>query len=151
MDSRLDKFLWASRLYKTRTLAAEACKNGRVTIADKRVKPSRPVKEGDVIQIHKPPVTYTFRILQAIQHRIGAKLVPQVIEDITTPDQYELLEMQRIGTFVARARGTGRPTKKERRDLDNYFAPDFFDTFDPFNDDATDEAGAPYDAFSDED
>ena len=137
-EARLDKFLWAARIFKTRTIAADACKNGRVMIDGVKMKPSRMVKEGDVIQVRKPPVTYSFRILKAIQNRVGAKLVPEIIENVTTPDQYELLEMNRIAGFVNRARGTGRPTKKERRDLDEFTRPAFYGDFD-FDDDDDDD------------
>lgn len=138
MEARLDKFLWASRIFKTRTIAADACKNGRVMIDGVKMKPSRMVKEGDVIQVRKPPVTYSFKILRAIQNRVGAKLVPEILENVTTPDQYELLEMTRISGFVNRARGTGRPTKKERRDLDDFTMPAFWGDFD-FEDDDEEE------------
>ena len=138
MEARLDKFLWASRIFKTRSIAADACKNGRVMIDGMKMKPSRMVKEGDVIQVRKPPVTYSFKILQAIQNRVGAKLVPEILENVTTPDQYELLEMNRISGFVNRARGTGRPTKKERRELDDFTMPAFFGDFD-FDDDDEDD------------
>lgn len=137
-EARLDKFLWAARIFKTRTIAADACKNGRVMIDGVKMKPSRMVKEDDVIQVRKPPVTYSFRILKAIQNRVGAKLVPDIIENVTTPDQYELLEMNRIAGFVNRARGTGRPTKKERRDLDEFTMPAFYGEFD-FDDDDDDD------------
>jgi ribosome-associated heat shock protein Hsp15 len=130
MEARLDKFLWASRIFKTRSIAIDACKNGRVTIDGVKMKPSRMVKEGDVIEVRKPPVTYSFRILKAIQNRVGAKLVPDILENVTPPDQYELLEMNRISGFVGRAKGTGRPTKKERRDLDEFTMPTFFGDFD---------------------
>lgn len=139
MEARLDKWLWAARIYKTRSLAIDACKNGRVMIGGVKVKPSRMIKEGEEIQVRKPPITYTFRVLQAIQNRVGAKLVPEVLENITTPDQYELLEMNRISGFVNRARGTGRPTKKERRDLDEFVQPAFFGDFDFDFDDEEDE------------
>ena len=121
-DARIDKWLWAARIYKTRTLAADACKNGRVTIQGTRLKPSHIVKAGDVIDVRKSPITYTFRIKQPIQQRVGAKLVPEILENITRPDQYELLEMSRISGFVDRARGTGRPTKRDRRKMDVYHA-----------------------------
>lgn len=130
MEARLDKFLWASRIFKTRTIAADACKNGRVMQDGVKLKPSRMVKEGDIIQVRKPPVTYSFRILRAIQNRVGAKLVPDILENVTPPEQYELLEMSRISGFVGRARGTGRPTKKERRELDDFTIPAFFGDFD---------------------
>ena len=139
MEARLDKFLWAARIFKTRTIAADACKNGRVMIDGVKQKPSRMVKEGDVIQVRKPPITYSFKILQAIQNRVGAKLVPEIMENVTTPDQYELLEMNRISGFVNRARGTGRPTKKERRELDDFVTPAFFGDFEDFDFDDDDE------------
>ena len=120
MEARIDKWLWAARIFKTRSIAADACKNGRVTIGGVCVKPSRPLKEGEVVSVRKPPVTYSFRVLKAIQQRVGAKLLPEVYENVTTPDQYELLEMTRISGFVDRARGTGRPTKKDRRQIDAF-------------------------------
>ena len=139
MEARLDKFLWAARIFKTRTIAADACKNGRVMIDGVKQKPSRMVKEGDVIQVRKPPITYSFKILQAIQNRVGAKLVPEIMENVTTPDQYELLEMNRISGFVNRARGTSRPTKKERRELDDFVTPAFFGDFEDFDFDDDDD------------
>lgn len=120
MEARLDKWLWAARIYKTRTIATDACKNGRITIGGQPVKPSRMVKEGDEISVRKPPVTYTFRVKQCIEKRVGAKLIPEVLDNITTADQYEILEMSKISGFVDRARGTGRPTKKERRAIDRW-------------------------------
>lgn len=119
-EARIDKWLWAARIYKTRTLAADACKNGRITINGAQAKPSRSVKPGDEVSVKKSPITYTFRVKQAIEKRVGAKLVPDILENITTPEQYELLEMSRISGFVDRQRGTGRPTKKERRALDDF-------------------------------
>lgn len=120
-EARLDKWLWAARIYKTRTLAADACKNGRVTINGAQAKPSRTVKTGDEVGVKKSPITYTFRVKQAIEKRVGAKLLPDVLlENITSAQQYELLEMSRISGFVGRARGTGRPTKKDRRALDEF-------------------------------
>lgn len=119
-EARLDKWLWAARIYKTRTLAADACKNGRVTINGAQAKPSRVVKVGDEVGVKKSPITYTFRVKQAIEKRVGAKLLPDVLENITSAQQYELLEMSRISGFVGRARGMGRPTKKERRALDEF-------------------------------
>ena len=129
-EARIDKWMWAVRIFKTRTIAAEACKKGRISINGAQAKPARTVKPGDVVQVRKPPVTYSFKVLQAIEKRVGAKLVPDVMENVTTPDQYELLEMSKISGFVDRARGTGRPTKKERRDLDEFFTPEYIDDFD---------------------
>lgn len=129
-EARIDKWMWAARIFKTRTIAAEACKKGRVSINGAQAKAARTVKPGDVIQVRKPPITYSFKVLQAIEKRVGAKLVPEVMENVTTPDQYELLEMNRISGFINRAKGTGRPTKKDRRDLDEFFTPEYTDDFD---------------------
>ena len=126
-QARIDKWLWAARIFKTRSIAADACKNGRVTINNVNVKPSHMVKVGETVSVRKPPVTYSFKILQTIEQRVGAKLIPEVYENVTTPDQYERLEMNRISGFVDRARGTGRPTKKERRALDAFIGPSFDD------------------------
>lgn len=135
-EARIDKWLWAARIFKTRSIAADACKNGRVTIQGVNAKPSCPVKVGEVVAVRKPPVTYSFKVLKAIEMRVGAKLLPEIYENVTTPDQYELLEMNRISGFVDRARGTGRPTKKERRSLDAFIDPamEGFD-FDDWEDD----------------
>ena len=118
--ARIDKWLWAARIFKTRSIAADACKNGRVTIGGVNVKPSRIVKAGETVDVRKPPITYSFLILKTIEQRVGAKLLPEIYENVTAPDQYELLEMNRISGFVDRARGTGRPTKKDRRALDDF-------------------------------
>lgn len=120
MEARVDKWLWAARIFKTRSLAAQACKKGQITLRGNQLKPSRMVKEGDVVSVRKPPITYSFKILKAIEHRVGAKLIPEVLENVTSPEQYELLEMSKISGFVGRARGTGRPTKKDRRSLDAF-------------------------------
>ena len=125
-EARIDKWLWAARIFKTRSLAADACKNGRVMIGGMNVKPSRPIKEGDVIDVRKPPVTYSFRVLKCIEMRVGAKLLPEIYENVTDPKQYEILEMSRISGFVDRARGTGRPTKKDRRQMDAFIDPVLF-------------------------
>ena len=124
-QARIDKWLWAARIFKTRSLAADACKNGRVSINNVNVKPSHMVKVGETVNVRKPPVTYSFKILKTIEQRVGAKLIPEIYENVTSPDQYELLEMNRISGFVDRARGTGRPTKKERRALDAFIGPTF--------------------------
>lgn len=129
-EARIDKWMWAVRIFKTRTIAAEACKKGRVSINEAQAKAARTVKPGDVIQVRKPPVTYSFKVLQPIEKRVGAKIVNEMMENVTTPDQYELLEMSRISGFVNRAKGTGRPTKKDRRSLEEFTAPEFMDDFD---------------------
>lgn len=132
-EARIDKWLWASRIFKTRSIASEACKKGRISINGMQVKPARMIKPGEVIQVKKPPVTYSFKVLQAIEKRIGAKLVPEVLENVTSPDQYELLEMSKISGFVDRARGTGRPTKKDRRSMDEFVDPEFISDDDDFD------------------
>ncbi|MDE7085963.1 MAG: RNA-binding S4 domain-containing protein [Prevotella sp.] len=122
-EARIDKWLWAARIFKTRSIAADAIKNGRVTIGGMNVKPSRMVKVGEVVSVRKPPVTYSFKLLKAIEQRVGAKLLPEIYENVTPRDQYELLEMNRISGFIDRQRGTGRPTKKDRRALDGFVGP----------------------------
>ena len=130
MEARIDKWMWAVRIFKTRTIAAEACKKGRVTINGSFVKAARMIKPGDVIQVRKPPITYSFKVLQTIEKRVGAKLVAEVMENVTTPDQYEILELSKVSGFVDRARGAGRPTKKDRRSLEEFVLPESMDDFD---------------------
>lgn len=125
-EARIDKWLWAARIFKTRSIAADACKNGRVTLNGVNLKPSRTIKEGDVVSVKKPPVTYSFKVLKTIEQRVGAKLLPEIYENVTDPKQYELLQMSRISGFIDRAHGTGRPTKKERRALDAFVDPVLF-------------------------
>ena len=119
-ETRIDKWLWAMRVFKTRTVATEACKKGRVTMNGVAVKPSRAIKEGDVIDVKKPPITYKFRVLKLVQNRLGAKLVPEYLENITPQSQYELLDMTRISGFVDRRKGLGRPTNREGRKLSEF-------------------------------
>ncbi len=126
-EARIDKWLWAARIFKTRSMAAAACKKGQVSMNGAQLKPSRTVKPGDIIDVRKPPVTYSFKVKQTIEKRVGAKLIPEILENVTPPEQYELLEMNRISGFVNRAKGTGRPTKKERRSLDEFTAPEYLD------------------------
>lgn len=125
-EARIDKWLWAARIFKTRSVAANACKTGRVTVNGTNAKPARMIKAGEVIHVKKPPVTYSFKVLQCIEQRVGAKLVPDIYENVTDAKQYELLEMSRISGFVDRARGTGRPTKKDRRAIDAFVDPVMF-------------------------
>lgn len=126
-EVRIDKWMWATRIFKTRTIAAEACKKNRVMIGGVNVKPSRMIKVGDVVQVRKPPVTFSFKVLALTERRMGAKLVPEYLENVTTPDQYEILEMNKISGFVDRARGLGRPTKKDRRELEQFTDPGIMD------------------------
>ena len=139
-EARIDKWLWAARIFKTRTIAAAACKKGQVSMGGTQLKASRMVKVGDVINVRKPPITYSFRVLQPIERRVGAKLIPEILENVTSPEQYELLEMSKISGFVGRAKGTGRPTKKERRSLDDFreYVPEFFADFEFDLDDSED-------------
>ncbi|MBO7468283.1 MAG: RNA-binding S4 domain-containing protein [Bacteroidaceae bacterium] len=141
MEARIDKWLWAVRLYKTRSMATDACKKGQITMNGLPMKPSKNIKEGDIINVRKPPVTYTFKVLQAIENRVGAKLVPEMLENLTPKEQYEILEMNKISGFINRARGTGRPTKKDRRELDDFQSetPFFFDELSPFDDEDEDD------------
>lgn len=118
---RVDKWLWATRVYKTRSIATEACKKGRITIDNIQVKPSRVLKLGDIVHVKKAPVTYQYKVLGLIEKRVGAQLVSEYMLDITPKEELELLDMQRHMSWMQRDRGTGRPTKKERRDLDDFF------------------------------
>ncbi|MEA4983565.1 MAG: RNA-binding S4 domain-containing protein [Paludibacter sp.] len=126
-EVRIDKWLWAVRLFKTRSLAAEACKKGKVMIKGIEVKPSRNVKVGDVVCVKRNPVLFSFEVVGLAENRMGARLVPEYMKNVTTPDQLELFELGKIAAQNNRERGTGRPTKKERRDLDEFFEPVFFD------------------------
>ena len=116
-EVRIDKWLWAMRIFKTRTVATEACKKGRVLMGGVAVKPSRTIKEGDIISVRKPPVTYSFRVKALTQNRLGAKLVPDYMENITPKSELDLLDVVRISGFIDRRKGLGRPTKREGRDL----------------------------------
>ena len=129
-EVRIDKWLWAVRIFKSRTIAVEAIKKNRVMIGGTNVKASRMIRVGDVIQVRKPPVTYSFKVLALTERRMGAKLVPEYMENVTTPDQLELLEMSKISGFVDRQKGLGRPTKKDRRDIDEITQPEFYGDFD---------------------
>lgn len=122
-EARIDKWIWAMRIFKTRTMATDACKKGRVTIGtDPEViaKPSRMIKVGDIIHVRKPPITYTFRVKALTNNRLGAKLVPEYLENLTPQSQYDMLEVVRISGFVDRRKGLGRPTKREGRELSKF-------------------------------
>ena len=128
-EERVDKWLWAMRVFKTRTIATDACKKGRVMIGGAPVKPSRTIKPGDVIDVRKPPITYTFRVTALSQGRLGAKLVPEYLENLTPPSQYELLEVTRISGCVDRRKGLGRPTKREGREISRFREDAYADNF----------------------
>lgn len=131
-EIRVDKWLWAVRVFKTRSIATDACKKGRISIAGVTIKPSRVIRVGEVITVRKPPIEYSFRVIQLLGSRVGAKRVAEFMENVTPREQYELLELQRVSGFVDRAKGLGRPTKKDRRDLDQFAEnlPEGMDLFD---------------------
>lgn len=138
-EERIDKWLWATRIFKTRSMATDACKKGRVMVDGVCIKPSRNIKVGDTVSVRKPPVTYTFEVIGLTEARVGAKLVPQYLINKTTKDQYELLDMVKISGFVNRQKGLGRPTKKEGRELAHFTEEMSFYDFDwDFDDDEDD-------------
>jgi ribosome-associated heat shock protein Hsp15 len=115
---RIDKFLWAVRLFKTRSLAAEACKKGRISLNRTAAKSSRTIKAGDQIDIRIPPITRSYEVLEVAEKRMGAKLTEGYIKDITPEEQLEILELTRLAHAQGRRKGLGRPTKKDRRDIE---------------------------------
>ncbi|MCW0481396.1 RNA-binding S4 domain-containing protein [Gaoshiqia sediminis] len=121
---RVDKWLWATRVFKTRSIATEACKKGRVVIDNIQVKPSRVMKIGDIVHVKKSPVTYRYKVLGLIEKRIGAQLASEYLLDVTPKEELAILDVQKNMIWMKRERGTGRPTKKERRDLDDFFETD---------------------------
>lgn len=128
-EDRIDKWLWCMRVFKTRTIATDACKKGRVTMNGVTVKPSRTIKIGEIVEVKKPPITFTFKVLGISNGRLGAKLVPEYLENLTPQSQYDLLEMSRISGFVNRSKGLGRPTKKEGRELARFHEENNMDMF----------------------
>ena len=131
---RIDKFLWSIRFYKTRTIATEEIKKNRVAIGDSVVKSSKEVKEGDVIKIRKNQIDYKIKVIQIPKSRLGAKLVPLHIKDVTDKEQYELLKMRKMSQDYYRTRGEGRPTKKDRREMDDYVGNDIASDFTDWDD-----------------
>ena len=115
---RIDKWLWAVRIFKTRTMAADACRSGKVRMHDLPVKPSHDVKAGDIITVQFPPIKRTVKVTVPTERRISARQVPEYSEDLTPAEEYEKLKLQKGTKFGYRARGLGRPTKRERRDLE---------------------------------
>lgn len=140
-EVRIDKWLWAVRIFKTRTIATEACKKGRVTVGTTQTiaKPSRTIKAGDIINVRKSPVTYSFRVLALTENRLGAKLVPEYMENITPKSELDLLEIVKISGFIDRRKGLGRPTKREGRDLARFTEEAFDSGWDFDFDDIDDE------------
>jgi ribosome-associated heat shock protein Hsp15 len=119
-DTRVDKWLWNVRQFKTRSQATDACRKGRVFVGDTAVKPSRILKPGDIVEVKKPPVLYRFKVLAVPSSRLSAKLVPEYLEDLTPHQEVIKLDLMRVDISGQRDRGTGRPTKKERRLLDDW-------------------------------
>jgi ribosome-associated heat shock protein Hsp15 len=117
---RIDKFLWAVRLYKTRTIASDECRKGRIIIKEVQVKPSRIITKDEIIIVKKPPVSFTFRVLEPIENRVSAKIAGRFIEDLTPEEEKAKQVISRSGGTAQRDRGTGRPTKKERRLIDKF-------------------------------
>jgi ribosome-associated heat shock protein Hsp15 len=115
---RIDKFLWAVRLFKTRNLAAEACKGGKVLINNYPIKSSRVISANEIFTLRKNQIIYTYKIKEVISNRVGPKLVENYLENLTSPEELLKLEIDYNSPFVKRDRGTGRPTKKERREID---------------------------------
>lgn len=138
--ARIDKWLWAVRIFKTRSIATDACKKNRVSINGQPAKASKEVKAGDKVTVRKPPIEYKFEVIEAIQKRVGAKLVAEYMRNITDPEQYEILKLNKLSGFIDRAKGLGRPTKKDRRELEQFQGDVsdevfFFDWEEDFDDD----------------
>ncbi|CAD0223923.1 RNA-binding S4 domain-containing protein [Chryseobacterium sp. D764] len=131
---RIDKFLWSIRFYKTRNIAAEEIKKNRVSIGTSSVKSSKEVKEGDTIKIRKNQIDYKIKVIQLPKSRIGAKLVPLHIQDVTDKEQYELLKLRKMSQDYYRNKGEGRPTKKDRREMDDYVGNDIASDFTDWDD-----------------
>ena len=127
---RIDKFLWCVRFYKTRSIAADEIKKNRVSVANSVVKSSKEIKPGDVIKIRKNQIDYQLKVLEIPKSRLGAKLVPIHIEDKTDKEQYEILKLRKLTQDYYRGKGEGRPTKKDRRSLEEFTEPEFLDDFD---------------------
>lgn len=125
IGNRIDKWLWSVRVFKTRSVATEFCRKGRVTINDVPVKPSKEIHPNDIVHVRKPPVNFVFRVKGIPKSRLGAKLVPEYLENLTPPDELQKLDPSYQAFSIYRERGTGRPTKKERRSLDDFFDPNF--------------------------
>ena len=115
---RIDKWLWAVRIFKTRNQATTACKKGKILIKNKPVKPSRIIDIDDIVVIKKLPVVYTYRVKELLEKRVAARQVNQYIEDLTSDEELKKLKIRQVQNFIIREKGMGRPTKKERRTLD---------------------------------
>jgi ribosome-associated heat shock protein Hsp15 len=120
-DIRIDKWLWAVRLFKTRSLAADECRKGKVLINGISAKPSREIREGEIIQLKRPPIVRSYKVIALTENRVSAKLVPEFMVETTPASELQIMEMQKNMGFYHREPGSGRPTKKERRELDDFF------------------------------
>lgn len=141
-EVRIDKWLWAVRIFKTRTIATDGMQKRRVMIGETVIKPSRTIKVDDIIKVRKPPVTYSFRVKALTENRLGAKLVPEYMENITPKSELDLLEIVKISGFIDRRKGLGRPTKREGRELSRFKEDSFDDGWDfdfDFDDDENEE------------
>lgn len=117
---RIDKFLWAVRVFKTRSEAADACRLGRIRIGDDVVKAAKEVKQGDIVHVRRNGIEWSYKILDILSNRVGAALVPQYIEDVTAEEEREKWLLRKTPSFEKRDRGSGRPTKRERREIDKF-------------------------------
>ena len=131
---RIDKYLWAIRVFKTRTDATDACKGGKVKIGTVNAKPSREVQVGEVVAVRKGVATFTYKVLQLTDHRLGAKLVPDFAENLTPEEEIAKLRAPVESFFLTRDRGAGRPTKKDRREIEQIWDAIDFSSF-PGDDD----------------
>jgi ribosome-associated heat shock protein Hsp15 len=118
---RIDKWMWAVRLFKTRSQATEACRKGRVEIGNLPVKPSREIRVGEIIKIRRQPINRSYKVLALSEKRMSAKLTENFLEDVTPPEELEIPEIQKQMNWIMRERGSGRPTKRDRRKLDDFF------------------------------
>lgn len=131
MDSvRIDKYLWSIRVYKTRTDATDACKGNKISVGGQSIKPSREVKRGDIIEVRKGAVTFTYKVLDLLEKRVGAKEVEKYAQNLTPQSEIDKMHAPVESFFIKRDRGTGRPTKKERREMDSLYDSFFFDESD---------------------
>jgi ribosome-associated heat shock protein Hsp15 len=117
---RIDKFLWAVRLFKTRSMAADACRMGRILISNIQVKPSRTIEANEALTVRKPPAVFVFRIIEPLENRVAAKSVNNYLEDLTPESEKIKLEIRKSGPAGFRKKGLGRPTKKERRVIEKW-------------------------------
>ncbi len=120
MGVRIDKWLWSIRFYKTRSISTDACKSGRITINGKSIKASKEVNIGDIIDIRKDNIQYKVKVIKLSEKRMGAALVNDFREDLTSDEEYNKMKLIKSANFEYRDRGIGRPSKKDRRNLNNF-------------------------------